>query len=125
VPYKDEKAVLRGRADLVYEVDGVRYILDWKSGRVYPDHPEQGLTYVALDTTGAHRYRTEFVYLDMPTTTIPRDYTMYDRQQKMNELEVIMTTINNDTTYTPTPSTVACKYCPRSWRTGGDCKRAM
>jgi hypothetical protein len=91
---------------------------------VYPDHESQGLTYVAMDCTDVEKYQTEFVYLDMPTITVPRNYERVHRKAEIEKLYNIITTISEDTEYEATPSHEACKYCHLSWRGGGECTKA-
>jgi PD-(D/E)XK nuclease superfamily len=124
VPYNDPNAHMKGKADLRYIKDDVLHILDWKSGKVYPDHETQGRTYVALDCEEVRGYQTEFVYLDMPTITVIRRYNNLNRLTEINKLQNIIKVIEEDTEYVATPSYEACKYCHLSWRAGGDCTRA-
>ncbi len=122
--YGDVNAKMRGKADLTYTVDEVRHIFDWKSGKVYPDHEAQGLTYVAIDPVESIKYCTTFVYLDIPLHVVPRNYENIHRRVEIGKLNTLIDTISADTEYVATPSYESCKYCPISWRVGGECKRA-
>lgn len=122
--YDNKEARAKGKADLVYIFEDRRHIFDWKSGRVYPDHEAQGLMYIALDPVESLHYTTNFVYLDMPTHTIPRNYENIHKRVEIGKLNAIIDTMNADTVYEPTPSPDSCQYCPLNWRKGGNCRRA-
>jgi hypothetical protein len=124
--FEDKDAYARGKADLLYTLDRRRHILDWKSGRVYPDHEAQGEMYVAMDEdTGEYElFETQFVYLDIPLHVVPRRYSHGDRQIKIAKLIQQIDIVNADEVYAPTPSHESCRYCPLSWRNGGDCRSA-
>lgn len=123
--YGDANPYLRGKVDLAYVHEGFRYILDWKSGRMYDDHKKQGMAYVALDPLISEKYVTQFVYLDLPVQTKQWTYTPPDRYDIKERLANTITAIGEDTTYEPTPSKDACRYCPLSFKKGGKCTRAL
>jgi len=122
--FDDPNAYARGKADLKLTVGNTHRILDWKSGRVYPDHEGQGLMYMAMDEYDTPLCQTEFVYLDIPLHTVPRTYNNGDRQIQIVKLMEQIDIVNADTVYTATPSHEACRYCPISWRAGGECRSA-
>jgi hypothetical protein len=123
--YDSPTARMRGKADLTYVDGDRRHILDWKSGRVYPDHESQGLSYVALDPVEMVYYTTTFVYLDIPVHVVPRNYENIHKRVEIGKLNTLIDTVSNDTVYEATPSYESCKYCHLSWRVGGECKRAV
>ena len=124
--YDDPGAYIKGKVDLTYTDDeGVRHILDWKSGRIYPDHPEQGKTYVAMDSVPATKYSARFVDLDLPVQVSQNTYTQSQRKVFQANLGDIIACIENDTTYEPTPSVNSCRYCELSHKRGGSCTRAQ
>lgn len=122
--YDDPDAYAKGKVDLRYTLDGVRHILDWKSGRVYPDHPAQGRMYMALEPDDWDAYETEFVYLDLPTHTVPTKYARGAKQIEVAKTINLIEIVNHETEYLATPSHESCMYCPLSWRKGGDCRAA-
>jgi CRISPR/Cas system-associated exonuclease Cas4 (RecB family) len=122
----DQGAYMRGKVDLTYiDHEGVRHILDWKSGRMYDDHKKQGMAYVALDPLPTERYATQFVYLDLPVQTKQWHYSATDRLDIKERLTNTIDAIALDNTYEPTPSRDACRYCPLSFKKGGNCTRAI
>jgi len=122
--FDDPEAYARGKVDLRYTLGGVRHILDWKSGKVYEDHPEQGKMYMALEPDEYDDYETEFVYLDIPLHTTPRPYARGAKQIETVKLINIIEIVNHDTEYKATPSYNSCQWCPLSWRRGGECRAA-
>lgn len=123
--FDDPEAYYRGLADLRY-LDfphSTLHIFDWKSGRVYPDHQEQGKTYMALSPE-YERYVTHFVYLDLPTEVISWSYTHNDRIQEIRQLKEDIEIIRTTEIYDPKPSRNGCRYCHLSWRDGGSCRAA-
>jgi PD-(D/E)XK nuclease superfamily len=123
--YSSPEAYIRGKADLVYnDHEGVRHILDWKTGRIYPEHVDQGRAYVALDPLPMPMYATEFVYIDLPVQTVKHKYHAAERMDIKERLTNTVEAISADTTYEPTPSPQACRYCPLSYKKGGNCTRA-
>jgi len=123
--FDSPNAYLRGKIDLAYgDNNGVRHLFDWKSGREYPDHHEQGKAYVAMDAEEPDAYEVRFVYLDQPGLVKPWTYTPKHRDAERENLSALIEKISEDTTYDPTPSPEGCRYCPLSWRKGGNCRRA-
>jgi hypothetical protein len=122
--YDSKDAYARGKADLRLTVGNTHRILDWKSGRVYDDHVDQGKMYMALDDYETPFCETEFVYLDIPLHTVPRRYSNADKQVETTKLIQLIETVNTATEYPPTPSHNSCQYCPLSWRVGGECRSA-
>lgn len=128
-PYDDPNAVMKGKMDLSFTDNEagrkVRHILDWKTGKAYPDHDKQGKAYVALDTTDPFDYYVRFVYLDQPGNIQSWEYKPDQRRIEVAVLKSIIKRIDNDFDYDPTPSHQACRYCPLSFRNGGNCRRAV
>lgn len=120
--FDDEGAYYRGKADLQYIKDDTLHIFDWKSGRVYPEHSEQGLSYVAMGAE-VENYKTYFVYLDSPLTVHTYDYTAKQRLEEQEKLSEEIEVIRLAEDYPGTPNQY-CRYCPMNWRTGGECHAA-
>lgn len=121
--FDDPEAELRGAFDLMYVDRKVTEIFDWKSGKVYDNHKDQGEHYVAMlpETEG---YYVNFVYLDQYDTVHRYFYNARDRREIQNRIADEVNAIRADTTFDPTPSNDACQWCALSWRRGGECKEA-
>jgi len=122
--FNDPNANYRGKYDL--KLDGnpkVLDIFDWKSGKIYPDHEFQGLSYCAMEPGRYLVYRTHFVYLDIPTHVETRDYLapkiVVERIKLTEEIDFL----RNSMVYPPKPGS-GCYYCHLSWRKGGTCRAA-
>jgi hypothetical protein len=122
--FDNEEGYVRGKADLKHPLEDTLHIYDWKSGRIYPDHPAQGRMYMAMESEDRPKYHTHFVYLDIPLHVETTKYTIKDRDTERKVIELQIKTIEEDTEYKPTPSHTSCQWCPISWRQGGHCKRA-
>lgn len=124
--FNDEGAYIRGKLDLVFFGDDhVREIIDWKTGKPYPDHEDQGLKYVALDGTMSEKFRVRFVYLDAPGMIKTWNYDANHRRIERIATDKFVEIIESDKTYEPTPSLNSCRFCELSWRVGGECRRAV
>lgn len=121
--FDDPSAELRGAADLLSRRDDTLIIRDWKSGRRYDTHKDQGEYYVAM-AEGADRYVVEFVYLDSPIEVDAFTYCAAEREDLRGAIEETIKLVRGDEEYLPTPSEDACRYCPLSWRVGGTCTDA-
>jgi len=122
VDFDSPDAFYRGKADLKFSRSGEVHIFDWKSGKKYPDHEEQGMSYVAMapEHTLAH---TCFVYLDSPLDMLEFQYTPTQREDHIAELINEINEIRATTEFLPKPND-GCKWCPLSWRKGGECHAA-
>jgi hypothetical protein len=124
VPYNDPSAWFRGKIDLIFRVEDTVYIIDFKTGRQYPDHIEQGRMYVALcQDEDVKEYSFADMYLDNPLDIVEEIFTP---AQRLEEIEYIMLTIDrirNATEWIEKPGN-HCRFCPLSWRNGGRCVKA-
>jgi hypothetical protein len=122
--FNDPEANYRGKYDLKLNGDSsVLDVFDWKSGKIYPDHESQGLSYCAMEPGEFQSYRTHFVYLDIPTHVETRVYAGPRIVQERSVLSDTIEFVRLDTEYRPTPSP-ACNWCHLSWRKGGSCRAA-
>lgn len=122
--YEDPNAYARGKADLRHMIGNTFHVYDWKSGRIYPDHKQQGEMYLAMEEP--HEFLvTHFVYLDSPLHVETRRYSKSDQMLIRAHLTEDIDTVNSATEYPATPSPESCKYCQLSWRKGGQCKEAV
>jgi len=117
------EAFYRGKLDLRYDDSAVHVIADWKTGRKYPEHEEQGLDYVALSDE-RDAYRTEFYYIDQPLCVVTFNYTKDQRARQIDKIQHEVNKIRAEENFDPTPGNFACRYCPLSWRNGGKCEAA-
>jgi len=122
VDFDSPDAFYRGRADLSFVRDGELHIFDWKTGRKYADHPDQGLSYVAMSPEYP-RTHTAFFYLDSPLDVVEHQYSPTEREDHIAELIQEITTIREATEHPPTAGE-GCKWCALSWRRGGSCHAA-
>lgn len=122
VDYKSKEAYFRGKKDLDYTHDGVCHLFDWKSGKIYDDHYKQGEAYAAL-TPGYERYIVNFVYLDHPHVVHRWELDAPKVEAVKAELIDTIEIIRNATEFPATPGD-KCTWCHKSWRNGGECKRA-
>ena len=121
--FDDPEAELRGAFDLMYVDKSVTEIFDWKSGKVYDSHKEQGEHYVAmLPENGG--YYVNFVYLDQYDTVHRHFYNARDRRELQDRIADEINVIREDTQFIATPSNDNCQWCKLSWRKGGICKEA-
>ena len=125
--FDDPQAHVRGAMDLVVEADDeLPHVIDWKTGGIYPEHVGQADYYAAL--RGAYHLRdgveVSMVYLDHPKTVRTWQYGLDKVQELQGSLNDEIAILRLDEEYVPTPSPKSCRWCPKSWRAGGDCKAA-
>ena len=124
VNFEDPAAYFRGQLDRsVLLPCGTRKIQDWKTGRIYADHQEQGEDYIALEEP-AERYLIEFWYIDSPTHIATFHYNANMRADFIGRIKTEVEKIRTAEEFIPTPSNFNCKFCPLSWRNGGKCEAA-
>jgi CRISPR/Cas system-associated exonuclease Cas4 (RecB family) len=120
--FKDPEAYYRGMADLIVTHETGTVIYDWKSGKIYPDHENQGMSYVAMrPATG--KMTTGFVYLDHHPAVSEFEYTAADRDDIIQVLRDEIETIRNDQIHAPRGGD-HCRWCRLSWRNNGKCAEA-
>jgi len=122
VGFDDENAHVRGAVDLTYK-DGPLVVLDWKSGRIYPEHKGQADIYACMSMDGGP-VSVGMVYLDLPLHTQMWDYTAGNVEDLKGALDQEIDVLRLDEEYIATPSDNACYWCPLSWRKGGECTKA-
>jgi hypothetical protein len=107
---------------LVPPQDGVVYVYDWKTGRIYDDHSDQRELY-ALQAFAkypeAKKVQAEHVYLD----SNERRAMLYhrfeiDAIQKRWDLRFKKLEEATEFPYNPQPG---CQWCPYSQAKGGPC----
>lgn len=122
--FYDDDAYYRGKYDLkLVGSPDVLDIFDWKSGKIYPDHEEQGLSYCAMEPGAYSKYRTHFVYLDVPTHVETREYGAGRIQVERDGLSSSIDYIRMTDIHEPRPGP-HCNWCHLSYRKGGKCKSA-
>lgn len=123
VPFEDPSAWFRGKKDLDIRTDEVKFIFDWKSGKIYEDHVKQGRAYVALDPEDFENYEVRFAYLDIPHHVQSWPYTHTDKVNFRTELDRKIEVIRLDDQWKPNPDD-HCRWCELSWRNNGSCTAA-
>jgi hypothetical protein len=120
--FNDPSAHTRGAVDLEYMIDDVLYLYDWKSGKVYDTHVEQGQFYAAMS---AHRCPSKtvvrFVYLDIPGYVVEWQYTPDACKRIQEKLDAEIQVLRVTDSYPANPSQDNCKWCSLGWRRGGTC----
>lgn len=120
--FSDPLAFLRGAVDLRYSTDEADNILDWKTGKIYDTHVDQGALYAAITPLTDIKV-VRFYYLDQPLHTVEWRYTREQQLEQRERWAEQANIIRTATEYPATPSD-KCQWCPLSWRRGGECKRA-
>lgn len=122
--YWDRDANYRGKYDLKIE-DEVRVLdlFDWKSGKIYPKHEAQGLSYCAMEPGQYDIYRTHFVYLDAPCHIETREYSPVRVEAERIKISERIEQIREAPFYPAKPGN-HCRYCHKSYKLGGDCRAA-
>jgi len=111
---------LRAKMDLVFPASHV--IVDWKTGKKYDSHEDQGLVYGAtyLMRYDAPKVEVEFAYLDLGEVT---DMTVKreDLPSIQKDFGQRVATMLSDKEFKPKPSRL-CGWCAFSKTTGGPCE---
>lgn len=124
--FEDPTAMSRGAFDLRQLLPHRVRIHDWKSGKVYPEHKEQGEHYVAMECVERDLYSALFHYLDIPLRIDTYHYTRSQRDELRKKIgeEIMVIKTTDPADYKANPSMSNCGWCPKSWRRGGDCRAA-
>jgi CRISPR/Cas system-associated exonuclease Cas4 (RecB family) len=115
-------AYFRGKADLILQDEDTLVILDFKTGRIYPEHEDQGAAYIAMHAPSG-TMSTGFIYLDHPLDIREFTYSPEDRDAVISELRKEIEVIRNDSEYVARGGD-HCRWCVASWRNRGGCKVA-
>jgi hypothetical protein len=112
----------RSKLDAVHIGKTEALVIDFKTGRVYPEHTDQFLHY-AIDTLGRHpelkQVRTEGWYTDQGEVhdkTYSKEELVEERKKWTAKAEQFL----EATEFRPTPGK-ACKWCAFSKTKGGPC----
>lgn len=121
VAYDDPKAWFRGKMDGDHDAN----IYDWKSGKIYDNHKDQGEAYAALSSPDHPEcdFNVRFVYLDIPLHVAEWDVSIAMVREIKERTDSDIQVIRLDSTWHPTPGD-NCKWCQLSWRRGGKCEAA-
>jgi hypothetical protein len=119
--YEDPTAWFRGKID--GEIDP-NEIYDWKSGKIYDTHVNQGAAYSALSASTDEQRVVRFVYLDIPHHVQEWTYSRGQVQDIQGELDQTIQAIRVAEEWPPLPSQQSCGWCKLSWRNGGTCTSA-
>lgn len=122
----DEDAWIKSIIDLHHVDQDILEIVDLKSGKRYPDHADQLQIYALLGLKrfpGIRRVDVAAWYVDEKgawghrESYMPQMFDYY--AERWNTLAARMFA---DTTFTPTPSKNACKWCHFKKSKGGPCE---
>ena len=98
-------------------------VIDWKTGRIYPDHDDQKSLYslaVFAEHPSVQRVWAKHVYLDLGKER----QKIFDRDQ-MHELRTVwnnrVARLEEEKEFIPNPS-FTCRFCPYSKEKGGPCR---
>jgi CRISPR/Cas system-associated exonuclease Cas4 (RecB family) len=122
--FDDATANVRGAMDLVTVGEAATHIIDWKTGKVYPEHEKQADFYAAL-SAAYHKQPTvvTMAYIDQSTTT-PYTYSVGKCEELQGKLGEEIAELRLVEEYPATPNPVSCRWCNLSWRVGGTCRGA-
>jgi hypothetical protein len=124
VPYKSDKAWIRGFLDLGAQTKTVFDIYEWKTGRLYDSHVDQRFLYGTIGLTLWHEYsqvKVTGVYFDQKGI---REGEVYERarlQWMQDEWKRRLARIEEEQRHDPNP-TYLCRYCDFSKENGGPCQ---
>ena len=99
----DKHAWLRGAID----VDTGQLLLDWKTGKVYPD-PLQADVYTALKRASLPKLKVDFHFVYLEHSKV---VTMKPNQDATNRVVQYIARVEQAETYPPRPC-FACRWCP-------------
>jgi hypothetical protein len=110
-------------------------IVDWKTGRVYPDHKQQrslyalgGLRLVQLGVLAGGSKKVELtarhIYGDTGQTATEK-FLMRHLEPLKREWLARIKEMMADTTYVAKPSAMNCRYCKFNKKNGGPCQKGV
>lgn len=110
-------------------------IIDWKTGRVYPDHAQQrslyalgGLRLVQLGELAGGSKDTQLtarhIYVDTGLKATEK-YAMCSLEPLKREWLARIKKMMTDTRFEATPSQRACRYCKFNAKAGGPCREGL
>jgi hypothetical protein len=124
-PWDDPSAWLRMKLDVIYPVGtNTVQIYDWKTGRAYPDHPEQLGIYALGVFKGLEMdiVHASDCYTETGTVSKPEIFQRDREERALQTLwEKRASPMFNDTIFAATPNRF-CKGCSRSKGKGGPCQ---
>lgn len=126
VDYKAPDAYFRGIIDVHYEHDEGKtvHVEDFKTGQVYPEHPQQMADYVPLVAAqypDAERFVTRLIYVDQGIVTPPKII----EKERLKPIRLMLDgriNIAEEETIYPTKPGSACRWCDYSRKYGGPCQ---
>lgn len=111
-----------GYIDYLHFKDLTSLVIDYKTGKSYPEHEEQGSAYanaIFINEPAIEQVTAEFWYLDYGTT---KDFTWdSDDAEELKKLwDSRAKDLEKTKRFKPTPNKM-CGYCMRNKKNGGDC----
>lgn len=127
VPWFDRRVFMRVKVDALVEMPAndppMVEIIDWKTGKPYPDHNEQGELYALAAykwSPWAEQVKVTFAYLDqgtVPSMTYIREALPILEANVMKRVEMPM----KDTVFVANPGP-KCRWCYFRKSNGGPCE---
>ena len=110
-------------------------IIDWKTGRCYPDHAQQrslyalgGLRLVQIGQLAGGskdvQLTVKHIYLDTGLRATEK-YAMASLEPLKREWMARIKKMMNDKVFNATPSPRACRYCKFNIKSGGPCREGV
>lgn len=111
-----DNAWVRVKMDCYYEDGEVLKVIDFKTGKIYPDNEKQMDLYAVAAILKASprvkRVETELWYLDQPgDNVVTASYTRAEAEALMKTWESWTKQMMADQTFVPTPSASSCLFC--------------
>lgn len=128
--WKGPKTWLRAVTDAYTLVKGVLRVIDFKSGKVYDKHSDQGQLYAACGVKYAQHVlevepkavRVEFWYLDKGFIGNERTFTLKELERVQKGFTNRIAMLEMAKAFPEVPG-YYCSWCDRSSRRGGKCKK--
>jgi CRISPR/Cas system-associated exonuclease Cas4 (RecB family) len=112
----------RGKLDVFMQEGDKARVIDWKTGKIYPDNIDQVRLYAGVVL---HRLpeikevRVELIYLDQYESR-EAIYEAKDKGALRSDFDRRVATMMSDTTWVKKPGPL-CKWCPANKINGGPC----
>jgi hypothetical protein len=121
--WESPTAWLRAVLDLKIVEGSSAEVIDWKTGKIYPDHEDQKELY-SLTTFAEHpevkEVKATHVYVDLRKNT-QKTYARDNAEAMQERWNRRVGVMQLDTEFIPNPN-YGCRWCPYSKANGGPCR---
>ncbi len=107
----DKDAWLRGKIDVYMGADGRALMIDWKTGKVYPDALQADIYATMARCTWGSDMKVSFYFVYVDQKVIHPEYPDSHAEERVRAL---VDRVEGDEHYTPQPC-FACRFCPVNW----------